>query len=632
MKHFAATLALCSALLTAALLSACGGGGSTAAPAQPSPATPEPAAITALEGTVTGFGSVVIDGVRYDDSRTTVGFAHKADALTAASLGELRTGMRVSASLGSDGLLNALTVNFAMVGTVDAVNATQGNLRVFGQAINVVSSGQLPTQYEGFTGLNQLVVGDLVRVAGTVAADGSVTATRIERRAKDGTEVFRLSGMVRDVDGSAKTFGLVGNSSVVVDYAKASLLPAGASIANGTRVSVIALSSPSTSGGRTVLQASQVDVHKGKPTEGASLAAGGVISQFLSLSAFYIGDVAVDASKAALTDGTTAADIANGAQAVASGTVVNGVLVANKLKVFKQDTAIKALLIGQISDFVSLSQFSVRGTTVDGSQARFVRGQASDLALGTWVQISGAITANGVQAKDITVTTPPADKPARLAGALSAVNAAARQFTLLGVPVQWGESTRFLPSGKSAADLSVGAMLVVEGSYSASSATLLASSITVASPLPTERTVGLSGVISEVGTNSFKLGSYTVALSSTTRVEGPSNSLADLVSGKRVEVKASASLVNGQVSLTALKIEVEDGKNTQGMSYASGLIADFASPAQFTVNGQRVDASAASVVVKDGTLSQLANGVKVSIKGQMSNGVLVAAVIHIQPG
>ena len=463
---------LCAlSLVSVGVLVACGGGGgSAAAPETPpaaAPTTPTASTAALVEGTITGFGSVVIDGQRFDDTGAKVEISHNPEVKTLATLGDLHTGMHVSAEL-KDGVLQNLVVNFALVGTVGAINNAAGTLTVFGQTIKTNTSstgGQLPTMFDGFNALSQLAVGDLVRVAGAVASDGSITATRIERRVKDGAEIYRLSGAVQAIDTTAKRFSLGGNSTVVVDYSKAKLLPTSAVLENGKLVSVVATSAPAASGGSTVLTASAIEIKARKLPDAKDVSVGGQIADFTSLASLRIGDQLVDASAAVLKDGTVAADIVNGAQALAQGSLTSGVLKAASLKVFKTDTALKALLIGQVTDFVSLSNFNLRGTNVDGSQAVFNKGKATDLATGAWIKVSGQLTASGVLAKEIEIQPPPADKPAHLEGAISGVDLVNKRFSLLGVTVQWSDSTKVNTEGKSLANLANGVVLSVEGSW-----------------------------------------------------------------------------------------------------------------------------------------------------------------------
>lgn len=635
-QHLQWGLCALSCALSAAVLVACGGGGGGTGTATQTPATPAPGASTAsvVDGTITGFGSVVINGVRYDDSQAKVAFANSPDAQVAGTLGDLHTGMRVQAEL-KDGVLQNLVVNFALVGTVGAVDTAGGTLNVFGQTIKTTTTGQLPTVFEGFSSLAQLAVGDLVKVSGTVASDGSITATRIERKAKDGTELFRISGAVQALDTTAKTFTLVGNSSVTVNYADAKLLPTGAVIENGKLVSVVSANAPATSGGKTVLNASAVEVKARKLPDSSDTTVGGPVSDFQSLSSLRIGDVLVDASAATLKDGTTAADVVNGAQALAHGTIKDGAMKADWLKVLKNDTAIKALLIGQITDYVSIANFTLRGTVVDASAATFTKGSAADLAAGAWVQVTGQLTPAGVKATEVAVQPPPADKPERLAGAITAVDATAKTFTLLGTTVKWTDTTKISPDGKSFANLAAGLGVSVEGSYSASTGVFTATSVTVVSTPGTAKTIGFSGIAFNVTAQSLQIGSYTVQITPNTQLQPAGTQLADLVNGSRLSVKATVSGTGTNVTLTAISIELQKPeKDDAGNDYVylGGLIGDFVSAADFKVGSQKVDASGTGVKFIDGDASKLANGAKVEIKGSVKDGVLVARQVHFMPG
>ncbi|CAM3729407.1 DUF5666 domain-containing protein [Roseateles saccharophilus] len=635
-QHLQWGLCALSCALSAAVLVACGGGAAAGDTASQSPATAPPSAgITGVvNGTITGFGSVVINGVRYDDSLAKVAFSNQPDVQTAATLGDLHTGMQVQATL-KDGALQNLLVNFALLGTIGAVDTTAGTLTVFGQTIKITTTGQLPTVFEGFSALSQLALGDLVKVSGTVASDGSITATRIERRLKDGTELFRISGAVQGLDTTAKTFGLTGNTTVTVDYSKAKVLPDGAVIENGKPVSVVSANAPAASGGKTVLVASAVEVRAKKLPDSGDTTVGGPISDFQSLASLRVGDVVVDASAATLKDGTVAGDIVNGAQALAHGTLSSGAMKADWIKVLKNDTAIKALLVGQITDYVSLANFTLRGTAVDGSAATFSKGSAADLGTGAWVTVTGQLTSSGVKATDIAVQPPPADKPQHLAGAITAVDATAKTFTVLGTTVQWSDTTKIAPDGKSLANLAAGVTVSVEGSYSAASGVFTATSVTVVNTTGVSKTIGFSGVAFNVTSTSLQIGSYTVQITPNTQLQPTGTKLADLVNGSRLSIRATVSGSAGNVTLTALAIELEKPEQDASGNdyvYLGGLIGDFNSAADFKVGSQKVDASGSTVKFIDGDASKLANGAKVEIKGSVKDGVLIAVQVHFMPG
>ncbi|MDC8773236.1 DUF5666 domain-containing protein [Roseateles albus] len=636
------SLGLGICIISAAALIACGGGGGAASPtpevtpAAPPPTTTNASTLTLIEGTITGFGSVVIDGVRYSDAGTKVELGDNPELKKLATLGDLRTGMRVQGEINKDGVLQNLLINFALVGTVSAIDNAAGSISVFGQTIKITSGGQLPTVFDGFNSLSQLQIGDLLKVAGSVAADGGITATRIERRLKEGGELYRLSGPVQTLDASAKRFALGGNSSVTVDYSKAKVLPEGAVIENGKLVSVVATAAPVQSGGQTVLTASAVEVKSRQTPDAKELSIGGQINDFKSLASLRIGDVQVDASSAELKEGTVLADLVNGAQAYAKGSLTAGVLKAASLKVFKPETALKAMLIGQVTDFVSIANFKLRGTDVDASQASFSKGKAADLATGAWVSISGQLTASGVLAKTVEILPPPADKPARLEGAISGVDLATKRFSLLGTTVQWSDTTKLNPINMSLANLANGVVLVLEGSYSEASGLFTASSVKVIATTGVLKTVGFSGIAFDVTDTGFKVGSNSVVLGQSIKFEPSGTSLADLKNGAKISVQATLSNVEGKATLTATKIEVQKPeKDGEGVEYVylSGLIADFVSNADFKIGSQKVNASGSGVEFIDGDAAKLASGLKVEIKGSVGkDGTLIAKRVHFMPG
>jgi hypothetical protein len=637
-QHLQWGLCVLSCAVSAAVLVACGGGGggdsASQAPTATTPSAPNASTAAIVDGTITGFGSVIIDGQRFDDSLAKVLFANKPDSQTAGTLGDLHTGMHVQAEV-KDGALQNVVVNFALVGTVGAVDTAAGTLNVFGQTIKTTSTGQLPTVFDGFSSLSQLAVGDLVKVSGTVASDGSITATRIERKLKDGSEFLRISGPVQNLDTTAKTFTLVGNGTVTVSYADAKLMPTGAVIENGKLVSVVSANAPAASGGKNVLNASVVEIKARKLPDSSDTTVGGPINDFQSLASMRIGDVVVDASAAALKEGTVAADVVNGALAQAHGTVKDGTMKADSLRVFKNDTALKAQLIGQVTDYVSLANFTLRGTVVDASAAKFTQGSAADVAAGAWVQVTGQLTPAGVKATEIAVQPPPADKPARLAGAITAVDTAGKSFTLLGTTVKVADTTKFSPDGKTLANLVAGVVVSVDGSYSATSGVFTATSVTVTSTAGATRTIGFSGIAYNVTDTSLQIGSYTVAITPNTVLAPTGTKLADIVNGSRLSIKATVTGTDANVKLTALAIELEKPETDAAGNvyvYLGGLINDFVSASDFKVGSQKVDASATSVIFIDGTAAKLANGAKVEIKGSVKDGVLIAVQLHFMPG
>ncbi|MDM7457708.1 MAG: DUF5666 domain-containing protein [Tepidimonas sp.] len=155
------------------MLAACGGNGDTTTDA--TPATPSSATVLAY-GSISGFGSVIIHGVRCDDSLAR-DRSEDSDIFDRRDLG-LGMAARVEGSLGPGGTIgmaSVIEIGAALRGPVTAVSGG-GVFAVLG--IPVTSSAA--TVWVDMASPETLAVGQWVEVHGLDGADGSVTATRVE--------------------------------------------------------------------------------------------------------------------------------------------------------------------------------------------------------------------------------------------------------------------------------------------------------------------------------------------------------------------------------------------------------------------------------------------------------------------
>ena len=80
------------------VVGACGGGGGgSSAPPAASPPPPAGDVVTTISGTITGFGSVIIDGVKYGEGSAEVRNEVDPSRLDAATAADLKLGQRVEA-------------------------------------------------------------------------------------------------------------------------------------------------------------------------------------------------------------------------------------------------------------------------------------------------------------------------------------------------------------------------------------------------------------------------------------------------------------------------------------------------------------------------------------------------------
>jgi len=461
-----------------AVLTACGGGGGS--PTTPTPpaagaGATNPAGVATIFGTVTGFGSVIIDGTRVQ-SHGTLPSVRKEDGSAAPV--ELKLGHVVRAS--HDGNLVARSIEVLPVarGPVDKVNAAAGTLTMLGQviAINTDPKAGPVTVFEApYTKLADIKVGDVIQVHGLVRIDSAgrstLQATRIEQ--KPAESLHRASGIVSELSASAKTFRI---GSLVVDYASATLAPAGATIENGTEVRVSFPGGLPAAG--TAVKATVVIVTEhGKEEGNRESVAGGAVSAVDAMAkTLTVGGVRIDASTAAFPQaGKSLADVKVGTYVVVKG-VYTGTAAMKASSIILRgadgDSEGHVELHGTILDFASNANFMLRDVRVNASAANInlaACGGGTQLANGMQVEVKGTLAATGEVKATLVKCVPAKDGDTTVArnGTAGKVDVAAKTFVLTGdkgtTLVQWNDKTLFVRAEAASLD---GKKLVVEGTMS----------------------------------------------------------------------------------------------------------------------------------------------------------------------
>jgi Domain of unknown function (DUF5666) len=374
-RHAAAALMAC----TATFLVGCGGGGDSA----DSPALASESATSYASGPISGFGSVIVNGVRYDDSSATV----LDDDDGGRSRDELKLGMMVEVDgaqmnrAAAQG--RALRIRFGseIVGPVGSVDASTGTLVVLGQTVRITSTTVFDDSLVG--GLAALTAGTVVEVHALFdAASGSYIATRIED--EDNTSFYKLRGLIANLDTAAKTFTI---GSEVINYAGLTVADLPGVLADGQRVRVRLQTAQVA--GQWVAVALRPGVRKIEDREEAHLR--GAITALTSTAAFEVNGLPVDAASANFPDGS--AGVVLGAQVEVEGKVVNGVLVATKVELDARHAGERHgfELHGAISALDAATRsFTLRSVRISyGVGTVFRDGSAADLADGRQVEVKG---------------------------------------------------------------------------------------------------------------------------------------------------------------------------------------------------------------------------------------------------
>ena len=433
MRLHLATLAqaACSALSFAVLLSACGGGGgggSETAGGIGSGGTGNSPSSGVASGTIGGFGSIFVGGVRCDDTRAKVAF-NTATGTAETGTPDIKLGQSVlittDAASSTCKVLTAL-VDPEVVGLVTSLSP----LTVAGQRVllNTDASVAPATVLDGYADASGIKVGDRVEVHGkavTNAGAAAVLASRIER--KPGTDTWvRAKGAVANLTATQFTIG----GLTVKRDGTTRLDPTSLTLSNGQTVVVWSNAAVAVDGSVTasaiklanINLVDKQDVRVEGPVAGCTAA---------PCTLPKIDGLTVDLAGATFVNGTQT-DVANGVAMRVEGSynATTQRLVATRASVRLRDAAAgNVTLIGMVSDFVSATDFSVRGVPVTTNGSTAVAGGCT-IAAGSIVAITGTLSGSQVTAETVACPSLADGLTLDVFGALVNVDTTAKTFTL----------------------------------------------------------------------------------------------------------------------------------------------------------------------------------------------------------
>ena len=310
-------------------------------------------------GTITGYGSIIVNGVHFDESTATLldddGQALARAALALGMVVQVNAGPISTAPDGSSvALASQVRTQRALVGPVEAVDVAGGRLRVLGQTVLVSADTVFDERLNG--GLAALLPGQWLEVYGFYNPGAAgFAASRVG--ASGPSAGLRVSGTVATVDAKAQTFRLGSQT-----YSIAAL---GSSPAVDAVVTLKLQHTSTDAQGRWVVSGQQTEDRAPQESAGAKL--DGLVSQVLSSTRFVIDGVTVDASAARLS-GT----LQVGARVQVSGTLRAGVLLATEVEA-STGTLRTYELNGTLSNLDSARRrFVLRGTTVSYARSDVV--------------------------------------------------------------------------------------------------------------------------------------------------------------------------------------------------------------------------------------------------------------------
>lgn len=378
-------------LAIAVTVTACGGGGggddnSTSGSAPPPAATTKTRIVT---GAIAGFGSVIVNGVRYDTSATEVRVEDRVGTLAELQVGQV---VRIEAEVDDRGVARAkiLEQHRLLQGTVQSVDPVAETLTIAGQVIRVDDDTSFDDSIAQGS-LAGIAPGERVEIHGFSASNGQARATRIERPAAGETEV-EVTGLLSALDTVARRFRV---GSMNVDYSSAVLEDFGtAGPRDGDLVEVKGRSF--LADGALKAERVQKEDHGVDGSSGDEAEVEGLVTRFVSPTDFDVAGQRVTTGAGTTYVGGTVADLRADVKVEVEGRLdSSGTVVAGKV-VFKRAATVQ---VEARVDGIDTAASTLRalGLTIVVDAATRKEDHESDdqffalddLRVGDWVEVRG---------------------------------------------------------------------------------------------------------------------------------------------------------------------------------------------------------------------------------------------------
>ena len=427
-----------SALFVALLLVGCGGGGGGSV-ASSGPSVGIDRSGNSV-GTVSGFGSVFVNGIEFSTSGATI----TKDGQSATER-DLRVGQVVQVIGSRDaaratGTATQIIFDDNVEGPVTVIDVTNKRIVVLGQTV-LVDAATVFDDAISPSGLDGLALNEILEVSGFTDSAGVIHATRIERKTAGGN--VEVTGTVSAVDTAAKQFS-IGDQRI--DYSSATLADfSSANPANGQRVEVkgsVLVATGLVAATRVELKGANLIGNAGQQSE-----IEGLISRFGSAQDFDVSGQKVTTSGSTVFEGGTAASLLLGSKVEVEGTITNGALAATKVQIKLASTqrvegrvqsidraARRLTVLGIVIETNNDTQFE------DNGPAKLSSFSLVNINVDDYVQVRGVAGNNGVHIVATRVERDDAEAESELRGQVESF--AAPTLTINGVTITIGEGTQ----------------------------------------------------------------------------------------------------------------------------------------------------------------------------------------------
>ncbi len=363
-------------------LGACGGGSGG------SKDSVTPATGTLSAGVITGFGSVYVDGVRYDTTSAQV----TMDGETATQ-SQLKVGQYVEVKGHAQGgahHADVIRYHNVLEGPITSINTVASSFVAMGQTVLLTLDTSLGDNIQPAS-IDGLKIGDVVEVSGIVPAAGAIDATRIDMKPDGGP--YEVAGYVTNLTEATHRFSI---NDLVVDYAGANM----DDFATGDpSAGDLVLVKGFTFDPDGAFAATRVELRSDDwlmPGQGDVVDVEGTIVEFESATAFKVGGWHVTTTPGTTYENGTVANLADGVMVKVKGAAdANGTLVATRI-CFEQVNTVR--IVAQVGKVAADGSIELLGLTVATDDATRYEDRSqldqrdfgfTDLAVGTWVDVRG---------------------------------------------------------------------------------------------------------------------------------------------------------------------------------------------------------------------------------------------------
>jgi hypothetical protein len=339
------------------------------------------------QGAISAIGSIVVEGDEFDTSNAAVIINGEeigvGDAVVMDNLDIGRVVIVEGRSTGDSNTLVADRVIYSdsvkgPVENIQDINASVKEIMVLGQKVilNVV------TLFKDTT-FESLALNEIVEVSGFPDNTGAIWATFIGKTGVfvPGLEV-EVKGYVNNLDTGMKIFQI---NDLTVDYslADSSRLPGGIPV-DGLLVEV---QGTLDAAGAEMLATEIRLADELSADDVDQIEVTGFVTDFVSSSAFTVGNLQVRSDAGALFVDGTPANLALGVKLEVSGILSNGVLYAAEIEFWEPN---QIEVEGLVTHIVSLSEFTVGSQIVrTNSNTVFEGGASGNIALGVKLEVKG---------------------------------------------------------------------------------------------------------------------------------------------------------------------------------------------------------------------------------------------------